>query len=107
MDCLLYVVSRCLIVPALAEAGDVASFDPAAHHKPCRKVRGEEEERSTKATIDHGGRNRSPMCRLCGTVGRGVFNSSTYSILMSTAIIIIAIIDLRYKPSLPPSPCQP
>ena len=56
MDCLLHMVSRCSIVPAFAEAGDVVSFDPAAHHKPCRKARGEEEERLTKATIDHGGR---------------------------------------------------
>ena len=79
------MVSRCSIVPVLAEAGDVASFDPAAHHKPCCKVRGEEEEQLTKATIDHGGRKRSAMCRLCGTVGRGgggALISSTYSCLL-------------------------
>ena len=50
-------------------------------------VREEEDERSTKATIDHGGRRRSAMCWLYGTVGRrggggGALNSSTYACLL-------------------------
>ena len=47
-------------------------------------IREEEDERSTKATIDHGGRKRSAMCRLYGTVGRGggALNSSTYACLL-------------------------
>ena len=57
-------------------------------------VREEEDERLTKAMIEHGGRKRSAMCRLYGTVGRGGGGGGGCTklqyICMSTAVVIIA-----------------